>query len=167
MFLAGIAHATLALCFVQRVGEVALGEHNRRRLLAEGGQEFGRGHYPLLALAQAAWFGVMLGEISHRSPKVWALLVLVWLCMLLRVWCVTTLGRFWTTRVVVVPGATLVRRGPYRVLPHPMYLLLLLEVVAFPLAWGEWEIALGFGAVHAALLAWRILVESRALRRAA
>ena len=133
----GIVHVTLAACLVQRLAEVALGERNRRRMLAQGGREYGRGHYPLLVLAQAGWFGTFVGEISHRDPKLWPLLLLVWACMLLRIWCVAALGPFWTTRVIVVPGATLVRRGPYALLPHPMYLLLLVEVVALPAACGR------------------------------
>ena len=54
----------------------------------------------------------------------------------LKWWAILTLGRFWTFRVIVVPGATLVSRGPYRFLRHPNYVGVIGELVGVGLLTG-------------------------------
>ena len=83
---------------------------------------------------------------------------------MLRWWCITTLGRQWNTRVVVVPGAARVAGGPYRFIPHPNYAAVVLEGAALPLVGGAWITALVFSMANAALLRTRIRVEDEALR---
>jgi methyltransferase len=73
------------------------------------------------------------------------------------------MGRYWTTRVVTLPGAPLVRRGPYRWVRHPNYLIVAGEVAVLPLIFGAWRIALVFSIANAILLAWRIRIEDAAL----
>src|SRR3546814_4790433 len=74
-----------------------------------------------------------------------------------------SLGRFWTTRVITLPGAPLVRRGPYRWFRHPNYLVVTGEILVLPLAFGAWPIAVVFSLANAAILALRVRVEERAL----
>src|SRR5262249_24074026 len=81
----------------------------------------------------------------------------------LRLWVLLSLGRYWTTRIITVPGAPLVRRGPYRFLRHPNYLVVAAEIAMLPLAFGAWVVAVVFSALNAALLAWRIALEDQAL----
>ncbi|MGE0658964.1 MAG: isoprenylcysteine carboxylmethyltransferase family protein, partial [Reyranellaceae bacterium] len=81
----------------------------------------------------------------------------------LRVWIVLSLGPYWTTRIVTVPGAPLVRRGPYRYLRHPNYVVVTGEIAVLPLIFGAWEIALVFSILNAALLWHRIRIENAAL----
>ncbi|MDT0550875.1 isoprenylcysteine carboxylmethyltransferase family protein, partial [Streptomyces lonegramiae] len=92
------------------------------------------------------------------------MVVVVLVAQALRWWCITTLGRQWNTRVVVVPGATRVVDGPYRVLPHPNYVAVVTEGAALPLAGGAWITALVFTVANAALLRTRIRVENEALQ---
>jgi methyltransferase len=80
-----------------------------------------------------------------------------------RLWCILSLGPWWTTRIITVPGAPLVRRGPYRFIRHPNYAVVVVEIAALPMVFGAWRIALIFSLFNAALLAWRIHVEGRAL----
>ena len=80
-----------------------------------------------------------------------------------RIWVLASLGRYWTTRIVTLPGAPLVRRGPYRFMRHPNYLIVELEIISLPLAFGATALAFGFGIVNAAMLWWRIRVEDQAL----
>ncbi len=77
---------------------------------------------------------------------------------------IASLGRRWTTRVLVLPGAVPVMRGPYRFISHPNYLVVALEIAVVPLALGLPLLALAFTLANAAMLAWRIRVENRALR---
>ncbi len=148
-----LAQIVTMMVVLQRLAELGYARRNARRLLAAGGVEHGAGHYPLFVLVPA------------QAPADWALLGLYGLLQLGRLWVIASLGGRWTTRVIVVPGAPLVTRGPYRFLRHPNYLIVALEIPVLPLAFGAWQIALGFGLANLALLAQRIRVEARALAR--
>ena len=80
-----------------------------------------------------------------------------------RLWVIASLGRFWTTRIITVPGAPLIRRGPYRWLKHPNYLVVAGEIAVLPLAFGLWQVAVVFSVLNALLLWHRIRWENRAL----
>ncbi len=80
-----------------------------------------------------------------------------------RVWVVATLGPYWPTRIITLPKVPLVRRGPYRFVNHPNYLIVTGEIAVLPLAFGAWPIALVFSILNAALLFWRIRIENGTL----
>jgi methyltransferase len=160
-------HAVVLLVVVARGIELIHAARNTRRLLADGGIESGRGHYPFIVVLHAAWLIALLLTVPAEAPPRWPWLFLFLLLQLARVWVLGSLGRYWTTRVVTLPGAPLVSRGPYRFLRHPNYLIVELEIISLPLGFGANWIALVFGLANAAVLAWRIRVEdtARALRR--
>jgi methyltransferase len=151
------------LVAVQRLAEMAHARRNARRLLAEGGVEHGAGHFPLFIVLHGLWLVAIFALVPPEAPVSWPLLGLYALLQLGRAWVLVSLGRYWTTRVITLPGAPLVRLGPYRFLRHPNYLVLAGEVAVLPLAFGAWEIALVFSLANAALLAWRIRIEEAAL----
>ncbi|MEE8534573.1 MAG: isoprenylcysteine carboxylmethyltransferase family protein [Kiloniellales bacterium] len=151
------------LVAVQRLIEMAHATRNARRLLAEGGIEYGARHFPLFVVLHGAWLVAVFALVPPEAPVSWPLLALYGLLQVGRAWVLVTLGRYWTTRVITVPGAPLVCRGPYRLMRHPNYLVLAGEIAVLPLAFGAWEIALVFSLANAALLAWRIRVEDAAL----
>ncbi len=157
-----LLRAILLLVALLRILELALARRNTRRLLADGAVEAGRAHYPALVALHLAWFA-SLALLPADLPPVWPWLLLFLILQLLRLWVIVSLGRFWTTRVISLPGAPLVRRGPFRFLRHPNYLIVELELIALPLAFGAPLLALAFGLANAALLAWRIRVEDRLL----
>ena len=137
---------------------------NVRRLKAAGGIEIGRRHYPLLVALHVAWLvAIAAGIRSDTHVSVVPLLAFV-LFQGLRLWVLATLGRFWTTRVIVVPDAPLVRHGPYRFLRHPNYVVVAGEIALLPLVFGEVVTAVVFSAINAVVLAWRIHVEEATLR---
>ena len=146
-----------------RILELLYARHNTRRLLAGGASEVGRAHYPIIVLLHAAWFVAMLATIPADTPPRWLWLGLFLALQAGRAWVLLTLGRYWTTRIIAVPGAALVRAGPYRFVRHPNYLVVELEIVALPLAFGAPLLALVFGLANAAVLWWRIKVENEAL----
>lgn len=153
----------VALVAAQRLGELAYAQRNTARLLARGGQEAGAGHYPLLVGLHAAWLAALVLFVPADTQPYWPLIGLFLLLQVGRVWVIWALGPFWTTRIITLPEAPLVRRGPYRVCRHPNYLVVVLEIAVLPLAFGAWEIALGFSVLNAALLAQRIRIENAAL----
>jgi methyltransferase len=84
---------------------------------------------------------------------------------LLRVWVLASLGDRWTTRIIILPGAPLVRRGPYRFIPHPNYTVVALEIAVLPLAFGLWVYSLAFTLLNAGVLTIRIQTENAALKK--
>lgn len=153
----------LALVGVQRGAELVYAARNTRRLLANGGVEVGASHYPLFVLLHASWLVAMAAFIPRDAAPNWWLLGVFALLQLARVWIVRTLGPYWTTRIVTVADAPLVRSGPYRFLRHPNYVVVCLEIAILPLAFGAVWIALIFSVLDALLLAYRIRIEERAL----
>lgn len=159
------ASLLLALVTAQRILELVWGRRNERRLRAQGAVEVGAAHYPLIVLLHGAWLAA-LWLLGWNRPLVWPWVAVFVLLQLGRVWVLATLGSRWTTRVLVTPGETLVRRGPYRFLSHPNYLVVALEIPALPLALGLARLALAFGLLNLAVLALRIRVEGMALTAA-
>ena len=153
----------VALVALLRCAELWRARRNTAALLAEGGVEIGRGHYPLIVALHAAWLIAIPLAVPAAAPVSWPLIGVFAALQLLRVWILLSLGRYWTTRVISVPGAPLVRRGPYRFVRHPNYLLVSAEILVLPLAFGAWQVAMVLSALNAMLLAWRIRVENEAL----
>ena len=152
-------HAVLLLVATARLIELSIARRNTRRLLAEGAVEAGRAHYPAVVALHLAWLLCLLLLLPADPEVRWPWLIFFLLLQPLRVWVMASLGRFWTTRVLSLPGAPLVRRGPYRLLRHPNYLVVELELVSLPLAFGAPLTALAFGLSNALILAWRIRIE--------
>jgi methyltransferase len=151
------------LVLLQRLAEVAWARRNERRLLAAGGIEVGAAHYPLFFVLHGSWLAALWLLVPADAPVIWPLLALFALLQAARVWVITSLGPYWTTRVITVPSAPLVRRGPYRWIKHPNYLVVAGEIAVLPMAFGAWEIALVFSVLNALLLSHRIRVEEAAL----
>lgn len=153
----------LAAVAVLRLAELAYATRNTRRLLARGAQEVAPGHYPLIVAVHAGWLAALaLAVPAERPPNPW-LLGAFGLALASRLWVIASLGEWWTTRIITLPAAPLVRRGPYRWLRHPNYLVVAAEFALLPLAFGAWRLALGFSLLNGAILAWRIRCEERAL----
>ena len=143
----------LALVAAQRLAELIYAARNTRRLKAEGAVESGAAHYPLIVGLHLAWLASMAFFVPADAAPDWLLLAVFVVLQLLRLWVLASLGRYWTTRVITLPGAPLVRRGPYRFVKHPNYLVVAAEIVVLPLAFGAWQIALAFTLANAALMA--------------
>lgn len=158
-----LARVILLAVVLQRGIELIYASRNAARLKQEGAVEFGRRHYPVLVLLHISWL-VAIAVGIQREPAVRMLpLLLFGLLQAMRIWIIATLGRFWTTRVISVPGAPLVHRGPYRYVRHPNYLVVAGEMAALPLVFGQTKNALIFSVLNFIILAWRIHVENAAL----
>lgn len=155
--------SVLTLVAAQRLAELWLAERNTRRLRALGAVETGGGHYPLFVLLHASWLAALAVETPPATVPHFGWLALYGLLQLGRLWVIATLGRFWTTRIISLPGAPLVTRGPYRFVRHPNYLVASLEIAVLPLVFGQVWIALIWSVANVLLTGWRIRVEERAL----
>jgi methyltransferase len=154
--------ALLAFVTLQRLVELPIARANTRRLLAAGGREVGATHYPFIVALHGAWL-ITLWWLAPGRPIDIPFLLLFLLIEAGRVWVLRTLGTRWTTRIIVVPGETLVAEGPYRFVSHPNYLVVIGEIAVLPLVFGLWKIAIIFSLLNAAMLTVRIRAENRAL----
>ena len=154
----------LALVTLQRLGELWLANRNTRRLLSQGAREHAPGHYPLIVAVHALWLATLWWFGLDRPLDIFWLAMFV-IVEIARIWVLASLGPRWTTRIIVLPEAPLVRRGPYRFVNHPNYLVVIAEIVVLPLVFGLWPVALIFSALNAAALAIRIRAENAALGR--
>ena len=162
----GVSVAVLAFVTAQRLAELIYARRNEARLGALGAQEHGAQHYPWIVALHAAWLiGLWLIAAGTRPDLKWLLVFMV--LQGLRLWVLFTLGRRWTTRIIVLPGAPLISGGPYRLFSHPNYAVVAGEIFVLPLAYGLLGFALLFSGLNAAVLAVRIPAEERALRDAA
>ncbi|MCH6591210.1 MAG: hypothetical protein IH925_07110 [Proteobacteria bacterium] len=153
----------VGLVALQRLGELVYARRNSRRLLARGGVEVGAGHYPFLVLLHGAWLIALAVAVPRDAPVNVALLAVFLALQGGRLWVMKSLGRYWTTRIITVPGAPVVTSGPYRFLRHPNYWVVAGEIAVLPLVFGAWEIAALFSLANLALLRHRIRIEDQAL----
>jgi methyltransferase len=165
---AGWYAVLVAAVAAERIAELVVSARHLAWARARGGVESGAGHYPAMAAVHTLLLVSCVVEVRALDrpfvPSLgWPMLLVVIGTQALRWWCVRTLGPQWNTRVVVVPGLPLVRRGPYRLLRHPNYVAVVVEVAALPLVHTAWLTALVFSALNAAVLSVRIPAEQRAL----
>lgn len=152
----------IAAVAAQRLAELVYAHRNERLLRAAGAIELGAGHYPLIVALHAAWLATLF-VVAGDAAISWPLMAAFAVLQLLRLWVLGTLGRYWTTRILTLPGAPLVTSGPYRFCRHPNYAVVTAEVAILPLALGAWAAALVFSVANLLLLAWRIRVEDAGL----
>ncbi|PRZ43034.1 alkylresorcinol O-methyltransferase [Antricoccus suffuscus] len=158
----------VAAVAVERLVELIVATRNLAWSRSRGGIEYGAGHYfPMVLLHTALLVGCVV-EVWTRRPQFlpelgWTMVGFVLLAQALRWWCISTLGYQWNTRIIVVPGATRVRAGPYRIMAHPNYVAVVVEGIALPLVYSAWITAVVFTVLNAFLLFVRIRTEEAAL----
>jgi methyltransferase len=158
----------IAVIAVERIAELVVSKRNWAWSQERGGSELGAGHYPTMVVLHVGLLaGCLVEPVVTDRPFIaslgWPMLAVVMAAQGLRWWCITTLGRQWNTRVVVIPGAPRVTGGPYQMIPHPNYVAVVIEGIALPLVHSGWVTALVFTVCNAALLRTRIKVENSAL----
>jgi methyltransferase len=158
------AQIVLAYVLLQRLAELVYANANTRRLLSEGGREFGARHYPLFIVLHGGWLiALAVFAAPAYTPNIPLLCAFI-ASQLFRFWTLASIGPWWTTRIISAPHFPRVKRGPYRFMSHPNYTLVVVEIALLPLLLGTPILALVFSALNAALLWWRIKIESAVLR---
>ena len=159
--------AFLVFLAIERGFEMGLARRNEAWIRSQGGREYGAVFTRVIFVFHLAWFLSFAVEAFYRKaslaihPALFIILVL--LLQGARYTCIASLGKFWNTKILVLPGASPVRRGPYRFLKHPNYLVVILELVLYPACFRCVYTAVIFGILNLALLWTRIREEERAL----
>lgn len=153
---------------LERLAELVISRRNAQWSFAQGGKEFGRPHYVAMVILHTALLvGCIVEPWALHRPFIpwlgWPMAGVVLLCQGLRYWCITSLGKRWNTRVIVLPHEPLVVRGPYRFMHHPNYVAVVIEGIALPMVHTAWLTAACFTVTNAALLKVRLRVENSVL----
>jgi methyltransferase len=150
--LIGAPQIAAILVLAQRGLEELYSARNTSDLLAVGGREEARAIYPVVAATHLAWIASLFFLIPPDAIVVWPLIAYYLVLQIVRYWVIGSLGRYWTHRIITLPDAPVVTRGPYRYLSHPNYAVTIVETLVLPLAFG----ALALGAIMTALW-WTVL----------
>lgn len=164
-----IFYFILIFVILQRLVELVIAKRNEKSMLIKGAYEVGASHYKFMVLLHASFFVSFLIEVvffkSIFTPNYWLLGMFI-LLQLLRVWCLMSLGTFWNTKIIILPGANVVVRGPYKFLRHPNYLVVCLEIVVLPLMFQAYITAVCFTVLNLIMMSIRIPIEEKALKEA-
>ncbi len=160
--------ALVTFIIVQRLLELRHANRNLAWALANGGKEFAPEHYPFMVALHSGWVLALLLEGWWRGAVLssfwWLWLGLFIIAQVLRYIIISSLGKLWNTRIIIVPNAKLVRSGIYSFFKHPNYMVVALELMVTPLIFNAWLTAIVFSVLNAILLlGFRIPAEDRAL----
>lgn len=159
----GAAQIAALLVLGQRGLEELYSAHNTRRLFDEGAHEEGRELYPMVAATHLGWIAAIGLMVPPDAAIVWPVLAAYLVLQGVRYWVIGSLGRFWTHRIVTLPGAPVVRSGPYAFVRHPNYLVTIAETALLPLAFGAVAVSFVFTALWVVVIRGKIGAEERAL----
>lgn len=157
----------LALLVIQRICELLLAKRNERTVRKEGAIEYDRSGYKVIVAMHAAFFISLVSEYSLLEKTLndrWPALIAVFLlAQALRYWSIGILGKYWNTKVLVVPVAGAVTKGPYRYFKHPNYLAVVIEIAVIPLIFSCYITSALFSVLNLIVLRRRIKIEESAL----
>lgn len=157
----------ILLVGLQRIMELYIAKGNERWMKENGGIEYGRSHYPWIVVMHVGFFLVLIMEVVlfdkglSRNWMLWGTLFLV--AQAIRIWALTSLGKYWNTKIIVIPNATAVSKGPYKFIKHPNYVIVAIEILVIPLLFNAYFTAGLFTLLNLSMMAIRIPAEERAL----
>ena len=157
-----LPYVIMLLVTLQRLSELVISARNTKVLMQHGAVEHGAAHYPAMIALHGSWL-ILLWMFVGGRPVNLPLLGVFAVLQALRIWVLATLGTRWTTRIIVVPGAERVTGGPFRLISHPNYAVVVAEIAVLPLVFGLIWIAVLYTVLNALMLYVRIGAENRAL----
>jgi methyltransferase len=164
-------YALLVIVASQRIIELLIAKRHEHILKGRGAYEVGEDHYKWIVLLHVLFFIVMIMEVllfhKRPAPWFWGPLLLFLLAQCVRVWAMRSLGIFWNTKIIVLKGAEVVIKGPYKYVRHPNYLIVATEILTLPLIFQAFFTAIVFTLLNSIMiLGVRIPDEERALLEA-
>ncbi|MBP2241300.1 methyltransferase [Cytobacillus eiseniae] len=158
----------ISLLICQRLAELVIAKRNEQQMKQLGAVEFGQSHYPFIVAVHSLFFLAFMIEVIVLKKAIsptWPVLLPIFLALQVgRVWALSSLGKYWNTKIIVMPNAEIVKRGPYRYIKHPNYLIVTLELIIIPLLFQAYFTAIVFTILNAVILAIRISAEEKALK---
>jgi methyltransferase len=155
------------ILILQRLVELRVAKTNEKWMKSQGGIEFGQKHYRLMVGLHSLFFLFYLGEVYLLGKEIapyWPVLLFLFiLTQSGRVWALTSLGKYWNTKIIVLPNADVIKKGPYKYMKHPNYVIVVMEFLIVPLLFQAYLTALLFSLLNLFILSIRIPEEEKAL----
>jgi methyltransferase len=153
----------ISFFILQRLSELFIARRNEKWLLSQGAIQYGQDHYPFMIALHSLFIVAIIGEFILRGqpPINWLFLILYLLVLSFKFWALSSLGKYWNTKIYRVPGVYPVKKGPYKFLKHPNYMEVVCEVAIIPLVFHLYYTAIVFSILNAAMLWVRISVENK------
>lgn len=158
----------ISFVIAQRLIEILIAKRNEKVMLSKGAFEVGASHYPFMILLHGSFFISLIIEVLFfnrtLSPLFMYLMVLFILVQLIRIWCLSSLGSYWNTKIIILPGANVIKKGPYVYIKHPNYLVVCFEIILLPIMFQAYFTAICFTILNFVMLSVRIPIEEKALK---
>ncbi|RLQ95154.1 isoprenylcysteine carboxyl methyltransferase family protein [Falsibacillus albus] len=160
-------YVMLSVIAFQRIFELIIARRNEKYLKAKGAIEFGKGHYRFMVLIHVLFFVSMMTEVDlgakFSSPLLPYLFTMFLFTQAARIWAISSLGEYWNTKIIVLPEAKVPKKGPYKLMRHPNYLIVTLELLLIPMMFHAYFTLFAFTVLNALILSIRIPIEEKAL----
>ncbi|CAH0216989.1 isoprenylcysteine carboxyl methyltransferase family protein [Peribacillus sp. NPDC101481] len=158
----------IILIAIQRLVELYIAKQNEKQLKAAGAVEYGESHYRWMVLMHLSFFIVLIIEVivlERNMSGLWP----IWLTLFIiaqsgRIWVIRSLGKHWNTKIIVVPDADVVIKGPYKYFKHPNYIIVATEILVISLLFNAYYTAIIFSLLNVWMMTVRIPLEEKALK---
>ena len=153
----------ITFLILQRLSELLIASRNEKWLLSQGAVQYGQSHYPFIVAMHTLFLVSIIVEYVVRGPLTisYTFLVLFIIVLLFKFWALSSLGKYWNTKIYRVPGVYPVKKGPYKFLKHPNYMEVICEIAIIPLVFHLYYTAIIFTVLNACMLTVRIGVENK------
>jgi len=147
----------------QRLSELYIARRNEKWLRSQGAVEYGKSHYPYIVALHTLFIISIIAEYILRPglSMDYIFLLLFILLLAFKFWALSSLGKYWNTKIFRVPGSGPVKKGPYKLFKHPNYFIVICEIVIIPMVFHLYYTAIIFTVLNAIMLTVRIRVENK------
>lgn len=148
---------------LQRLSELYIARKNEKWLLSQGAVQYGQNHYPFIVALHTLFIVSIITEYILRGQPLisWFFLAIFIAVLLFKYWALSSLGKYWNTKIYRIPGVYPVKKGPYKFLKHPNYMQVVCEIAIIPLVFHLYYTAIIFTVLNAIMLTVRISVENK------
>jgi methyltransferase len=153
----------ISFLILQRLSELYISSKNEKWLLQNGAVQYGQSHYPYMVAMHTLFIISLITEyiLSNNSPVSYTFLFLFIAVLSFKFWALSSLGKYWNTKIYRIPGVYPVKKGPYKLFKHPNYMEVICEIAIIPLVFHLYYTAIIFTILNAAMLTVRINVENK------
>jgi len=153
----------ISFFILQRISELVIARRNEKWLLQQGAVEYGKAHYHFIVALHTLFIFSIIAEYLLRGqpPISWPFLVIFLMVLSFKFWALSSLGKYWNTKIYRIPRVYPVKKGPYKFFKHPNYMEVVCEIAIIPLVFHLYYTAIIFTILNAAMLTVRITVENR------
>lgn len=153
----------ISFLIFQRLSELWIARRNEKWLLSQGAVQYGQSHYPFMIVLHTLFILSLIVEyLAKGGTQVsWVFLILFLAILVFKYWTLSSLGKYWNTKIYRIPGVYPLKRGPYKFLKHPNYMEVACEIAFIPLIFHLYYTAIIFTVLNGIMLTIRIQVENK------